>query len=87
MRRLKMDSYDALLMKAKELEIPINSGIYKPKSDAWSQLNITEYELHRRIKEEQRNRRDSKLFWIALLSTFASILSAAAALLAVYLGK
>ncbi len=72
------EKYDELLEEAKSLSIPVNSGIYKPKTDAWSELNITEWELHRRIKEEQRHRREHRLWGVAVISAIFAILSALA---------
>ena len=54
-----METFDRLMTEAKELGVPTNSLIYKPKSEAWTELQITEWELHRRINEEHRNRRES----------------------------
>jgi hypothetical protein len=73
---IKMANYDDLLREAERLGIPTNSGIYKPNSEAWSQLQISEYELHRRIREEQRHRREHQLWIVAVVSAFIALLSA-----------
>ena len=78
-----MAAYDDLLAEAKRLGIPTNSQIYKPKSEGWSELQITEWELHRRIKEEQRNRRESRLWVVAVVSAVAAVISALASWAAV----
>ena len=79
-----MSNFDKLLAEAKKLGIPINSAVYKPMSEAWTEIQISEYELQRRIKEEQRNQREHKLWIIAVISAVASIISAIAAWAAVY---
>jgi hypothetical protein len=52
-----MAGYDELKARSEKLGVPVNSGIYKPKNVAWDELQISEYELHRRLREEQRHRR------------------------------
>jgi hypothetical protein len=79
-----MAEYDRLLAEAKALGIPTNSQVYKPRSDAWTELQITEWELHRRIKEEERHRREHKLWIVAVISAVVSVLSALAAWAAVF---
>lgn len=71
-------THDELIKEAQDLGVPTNSGIYKPKEQAWSELNITDWELHRRIKEERRHRREHRLWIVALVSTFLAVLSALA---------
>lgn len=73
------EQYDNLKKQAKSLGVPTNSGVYKPRDQAWNELAITEYELHRRIKEEKRHRREHRLFWIAIISMVISLISASAA--------
>ncbi len=70
---------DDLIKKAKKLGIPTNSGIYKPTDAAWNELAITDYELHRRIREEQRHRREHRLWIVAVISAATALLSAVAA--------
>jgi hypothetical protein len=64
--------------QAKELGIPTNSNIYRPKNEAWVELQITEIELHRRIREEKRHRREHCLYLIAVISAVISLLSCVA---------
>lgn len=71
-----MASYDDLLRKAEKLGIPTKSGIYKPNNEAWNELEITGYELHRRIREEQRHRREHRLRIVAVVSALIALLSA-----------
>lgn len=78
-----MARYDDLLKRAEQLGIPTNSGVYKPRTEAWNELQITEYELHRRIGEEARNQREHRLWIVAFISAGASFLSAVAAWLAI----
>ena len=82
-----MASYDDLLAEARKLGIPTNSGVYKPKSEAWTEVQISEWELHRRIKEEQRNLREQRLWLIAVISACGALLSAIAAWSAVLMGQ
>ena len=78
-----MAAFDNLIAQAKALGIPTNSNVYKPISDAWTELQISEWELHRRIKEEQRNQREQKLWIVAVISALAAVISALAAWAAV----
>lgn len=79
-----MSQYESLLKEAKELNIPTQSGIYKPKHEAWTPIEITEYELQRRINEEKRHIREHKIYKLAFASSIASIFSAFAAVIAVF---
>ncbi len=74
-----MPEHDDLLRKAQKLGIPTNSGIFKPRDTAWDELAITDYELQRRIREEQRHRREHRLWIVALISAAIAFLSALAA--------
>lgn len=74
-----MAAFDDLLAEAKKLGIPTNSNVYKPKDEAWTELQITQFELHRRIQEEIRHRRESRLSWIAMISSGAALVAAVAA--------
>jgi hypothetical protein len=74
-----MAEFDRLLQRAKELGIPTDSGVYKPRSEAFTQLQITEWELHRRIKEEERHQREHRLWIVAVVAAAASLASALAA--------
>ena len=63
-----MAQYDDLIARAKQLGVPINSGLFKPNSEAWTEIQIRDYELHRRIREEQRHRREHQLWIVAVIS-------------------
>lgn len=79
-----MARYDDLLKEAEELGIPTKgSGIYKPRREAWVEVQISEWELYRRIKEEKRHRREHNLWIVALVSAAISVLAMAAAWVAV----
>ena len=73
-----MAEYDDLKNKAEKLGIPTNSGVYKPRTEAWTELAITDYELHRRIREGERHRREHRLWIIAIISAAISLLAALA---------
>jgi hypothetical protein len=75
-----MGNFDKLQSKAEKLGIPTNSGIYKPKTEAWQEIQITEYELQRRIKEEERHIREHSMWQYAFWSALASVISAIVAL-------
>jgi hypothetical protein len=81
-------SREKLLKRAKELGVPISSGIYKPSKQSVNEIEITEYELHRRILEEERHRREHRL-WIAaaVAATFAGLSAIAAWWAILYLGQ
>lgn len=80
-------THDDLLNEAKGLDIPTNSGVYKPKNEAWSELGITDWELHRRIKEERRHRREHRLWIVALVAAIFAGLSAIASWWPVLMGS
>jgi hypothetical protein len=71
-----MADFDELKRKAEELGIPVNSGVFKPRAEAWVELQIGEYELRRRIRDEERHRREHWLWIVALASAVASAVSA-----------
>jgi len=75
---MSSSDHDQLLKEAERLGIPTNSGIYKPKSEAWSELHITSWELRRRISEEKRHRREHRLWIVALAAAISAALSATA---------
>jgi hypothetical protein len=70
---------DDLKKRAGELNVPVNSGVYKPKTEAWTELAITDYELHRRIRDEERHRREHRLWIVTVISAVIAVLAAAAA--------
>jgi hypothetical protein len=71
--------YDDLKKRAEQLGVPVNSGVYKPKSEAWDELQITNYELHRRIREEERHVREHRLWIVAVVSAVIAVFAAIAA--------
>jgi len=73
-----MAKFDELKKQAERLGIPTNSGVYKPNTQAWTELQITDYELHRRIKAEERHRREHHLWIVALVSAGIAVLAAVA---------
>ena len=76
-----MAEYDDLIKRAEQLGVPVNSGVYKPS------LQITDYELHRRIREEERHRREHHLWIVAVISAVIAVLAAiAGACKDIYLG-
>ena len=80
-----MAQFDELKKQAEKLGIPVNSGVYKPRTEAWNELQITEYELHRRIREEERHRREHHLWIVALISAGVALFAAVAAWLPIFL--
>jgi hypothetical protein len=66
------NSHDELLRRAEMLGLPTESGVYKPRTEAWNQLAITDYELLRRIREEERHRRENRL-WIVAVAYMSSV--------------
>jgi hypothetical protein len=74
-----MAKRDELLERAKKLDVPTSSGVYKPSTDAWNELETTEYELHRRIREEERHQREHRLWIVAVVAAIFACLSAVAA--------
>jgi hypothetical protein len=63
-----MPSRDELLRQAKDLGLPVTSGIYNPAKEAVTEIETTDYELLRRIREEERHRRDGKLWIVAAVA-------------------
>jgi hypothetical protein len=82
-----MANLDELKKHAQKLGVPVNSAVYKPTTEAWVELQITEYELHRRIREEERHRREHRLWIAALVSAGIAILAAIAAWLPLILKR
>jgi hypothetical protein len=64
--------YDDLIQRAEQLGVPVHSVAYKPS------LQITDYELHRRIREEERHRREHQLWIVAVISAVIAVLAAIA---------
>jgi hypothetical protein len=74
-----------LIKRAERLGIPVNSGVYKPRSEAVDEIAITDYQLHQRIRDEQRHRREHRLWLVAVGSAIIAVLSAVAAWISVFI--
>lgn len=73
-----MAEFDDLIARCKQLGVPINSGLFKPNSEPWTEIQIENYELHRRIREEERHRREHRLWIVAVISAVIAVLAAIA---------
>ncbi|HMJ28484.1 MAG TPA: hypothetical protein VK512_07175 [Xanthobacteraceae bacterium] len=82
-----MSQFDDLKKQAETLGVPTNSGVYKPKTEAWDQLQITEYELHKRIREEERHQREHRLWIVAVVSAGVAVCAAIAAWMPIFTAK
>ena len=72
---------DELERRARELGVDIE-GERQVQSSSGRAPRAPDYELQRRVSEAERSRRESKLWLLAVISAIASVLSAAAALVA-----
>jgi len=72
--------------RAIELGIDIQ-GSPITQSASGRQRKADDHELQRRVIEAERNQRESKLWLIALISSIASVISAATAIIAVIYNK
>jgi hypothetical protein len=79
--------YDDLIKRAEQLGLPVNSGVYKPSRETWNELQITDYELHRRIREEERHRREHRLWIVAVISVVIAVLAAIAAWVPIFVNS
>ncbi len=74
-----MMSHEELVRRAKELGVPIDATAYRPTDKAVVPLPVGDYELHRRIKEEERHLREHRLWMVAVAAAiFAGVAAAAA---------
>lgn len=73
---------EALEERARELGVDIE-GELRTQSSSGRSPRAPDYELQRRVLEAERAGRESKLWILAVVSAVASVLSAAAALIAV----
>ena len=80
-----MAKYDELKSRAEELGIPLNSGVYKSNTERVNELQITEYELHRRIRNEERHRREHCMWIVAVIAAGIALLAAIAAWVPIFL--
>jgi hypothetical protein len=79
-----MPRHDDLLSPAKELGVPTNSGVYKSSHDALNELATGDCELYRRIRKEERHRREHRLWIVAVIAALAALASAIASLVALH---
>jgi len=73
---------DVLEQRARQLGVDIQ-GDPITQSSSGRQSRASDYELQRRVIEAERSIRESKVWILAIISALASVISAAAALLAV----
>ena len=73
----------ALESRARELGVDIE-GDPRTQSSSGRAPRASDYELQRRVLEAERGIRQSRLWLLAVISAIASVLSAAAAMIAVW---
>jgi hypothetical protein len=73
---------DALEKRAQQLGLDIQ-GDYITQSVSGRHKRAPDSELQRRVIEAERAIRENRLWWIALISALASVISAATAIIAV----
>ena len=73
----------ALESRARELGVDIE-GDPRTHSSSGRAPRASDYELQRRVLEAERGIRESRLWILAVISAIASVLSAAAAMIAVW---
>ena len=73
----------ALESRAQELGVDIE-GDPRTHSSSGRAPRASDYELQRRVSEAERRIRESRLWILAVISAIASVLSAAAAMIAVW---
>ncbi len=73
---------DELEARAKELGVDIK-GPPITQSASGTQRRASDSELQRRVTEAERGIRESRLWWLAVISAVASVISAITALIAV----
>lgn len=74
---------EALETRARELGVDIE-GDPRTHSSSGRAPRASDYELQRRVLEAERGIRESRLWILAVVSAIASVLSAAAAMIAVW---
>ncbi len=75
-----------LEQRCTELGISIE-GPPRTQSSSGSSPRASDFELQRRLFEAERSRREARLWLVALISSVASVLSAAVALVAIFVAK
>ncbi len=73
----------ALENRARELGVDVE-GEPRTQSSSGRAPRASDYELQRRVLEAERGIRESRLWLLAVISAIASVLSAAAAMIAVW---
>ncbi len=76
---------ETLERRAKELGLDI-MGDFITQSVSGRHKRATDSELQRRVTEAERAIRENRLWWIALISAIASVISATTAIIAVAQG-
>ena len=77
---------DELERRCRELGID-TQGAPRTQSSSGNSPRASDHELQRRLIEAQRSIRESRLWLVALVSAIASVVSAATALVTVFLSK
>ena len=75
-----------LEQRCTELGISIE-GPPRTQSSSGSSPRASDFELQRRLFEAERSRREARLWLVALISSVASVLSAAVALVDIFVAK
>ena len=75
-----------LEQRCKELGVSVE-GAPRTQSTSGSSPRASDYDLQHRLLEAERSLRESRLWMVALASAVASVLSAAVALIAVFIVK
>ena len=73
---------DALEERARQLGVDI-AGDRITRSASATHARASYHEIQRRVAEAERGMRESRLWWLALISAIGSVVSAATALIAV----
>lgn len=80
----RLPSGDALMRRAEELGVSIASGEQiNVAGKGMASIPAHEHEIQRRVLEAERHLRESRLWSVALVSAVASVISAAAAWVAI----
>ena len=74
---------EALESRARELGVDVE-GDLRTQSSSGRAPRASDYELQRRVLEAERGVRESRLWILAVISAIAAVLSAAAAMIAVW---
>ncbi|MDE2135488.1 MAG: hypothetical protein KGJ49_12940 [Alphaproteobacteria bacterium] len=77
---------EELERRCRELGVD-TQGTPRTQSSSGSSPRASDYELQRRLIEAERSIRENRLWLVALMSAIASVISAGAALFALYMSK